>query len=414
MDQPPAVWRREEREKRAEKRKAASAAPSDGGGSDFGGDAGASLQPGKENAGEPATRARKKRKVGKGGNKATPPDNHEHSALDVDALEDGQADTNLDALASSNADNIGEDAIVIPTKKRRGRPPKKAPPRFIPERDLEVERDLEQEIGDTIRELEYWDSTFKEFENNDKHPVLVQSVQRARELTELHKPDNNVNEEEEIGDDEFEDDPDVANVLLTEEESRHKELVWIAANEDWLRTQQEKMLAKALEEAQGKPLKPKQRRQRNQMGDGSVLGGEASASPAESAMKMAAKRGGKAFSSNLNYEVIKGLFGESTTPSTQMPTPEGSATAGASPPAQEPEPQAAKAVETVDAQEEEEEDYEEEEEEEVEEYDEDLENEHNYDDDEGFGEDRDGAPVSFTEDESELIAKRLQALGYIK
>jgi predicted AlkP superfamily phosphohydrolase/phosphomutase len=36
------------------------------------------------------------------------------------------------------------------------------------------------------------------------------------------------------------------------------------------------------------------------------------------------------------------------------------------------------------------------------------------DDDESYGDDGDGAPVSFTEDESELIAKRLQALGYIK
>jgi predicted AlkP superfamily phosphohydrolase/phosphomutase len=36
------------------------------------------------------------------------------------------------------------------------------------------------------------------------------------------------------------------------------------------------------------------------------------------------------------------------------------------------------------------------------------------DDGESYGDDADGAPVSFTEDESELIAKRLQALGYIK
>lgn len=36
------------------------------------------------------------------------------------------------------------------------------------------------------------------------------------------------------------------------------------------------------------------------------------------------------------------------------------------------------------------------------------------DDDESYGDNGDGAPVSFTEDESELIAKRLQALGYIK
>lgn len=36
------------------------------------------------------------------------------------------------------------------------------------------------------------------------------------------------------------------------------------------------------------------------------------------------------------------------------------------------------------------------------------------DDGESYGDDGDGAPVSFTEDESELIAKRLQALGYIK
>jgi hypothetical protein len=36
------------------------------------------------------------------------------------------------------------------------------------------------------------------------------------------------------------------------------------------------------------------------------------------------------------------------------------------------------------------------------------------DDGKSDGDDADEAPVSFTEDESELIAKRLQALGYIK
>ncbi|KAF1959578.1 hypothetical protein CC80DRAFT_466513 [Byssothecium circinans] len=371
MDQPPAVWRREEREQRAAKRKAGSAAVSDEDGSVFDGDAGSSPIPGPSNAKKPETRASKKRKLDRGKAKAVSQDNDARSALDVDALEDGQADSNLDALASSNVDNVGDNNVVIPTKKRRGRP-KKAPPRIIPREELEIERELEQEIGDNMRVLEDWQSKFKEFERNDRHPVLVQSRQRAAELALLHMPTEYVNDEEELGADEFDDDPDVVNVILSDAESKHKELVWMAANEDWLRAQQEKILAKALEEAQGKPAKPKLRRQRNRMGDGSVLGGEAAATPAESAYKMAQKRGGKAFSSHLNYEVIQGLFG-GPSPSTQASTPEASATAGAS-----------KAVETVEVEDDDEDDYEEEEIEEA--YDEeDLENTYAYDEDEGFG-----------------------------
>ncbi|KAF2644658.1 hypothetical protein P280DRAFT_363089, partial [Massarina eburnea CBS 473.64] len=380
MSQPPAVWRREEKERRAEKRKAGAAGISEenSSSSEFEGDTGDSLLPGSSNAEQPETRASKKQGLSKG-KARVPHDNDSASAIDVDAV---AVNEDLETIAARAEGLIEDDDVVIPLPlKKRGRSKKKATPVIVPDEDLEVEQELEREIAGTV---ENWHSIFKEFETNSEHWILVQAANRARDLVTEHMPNGNINSDEIIGEHEFDDDPEVANSTLSKEEVVAKELVWVAANEDWLREEQRKILTKALEEAQGKPAKPKQRRQRHQMGDGSVLGPDGAANAADSAYKMVVKRGGKAFSSALDYERIKGLFNGGQSPSTQVPTPEGSATAGASPPANETAQQASptRVVEMVDEDMEEEEV---EEEPEVEEYEEDLEHEHDYEDEEGFG-----------------------------
>ncbi|RMZ87730.1 hypothetical protein DV736_g5041, partial [Chaetothyriales sp. CBS 134916] len=50
--------------------------------------------------------------------------------------------------------------------------------------------------------------------------------------------------------DEFEDDPDVANCLLSEAERVLKERIWVTANEDWLRQDHAKRIKRELQEAE--------------------------------------------------------------------------------------------------------------------------------------------------------------------
>lgn len=407
--EPPAVWRRAEREAREAERKERrdgerkrsreeAETEQDGASDDeFNGNGEGTSQTGPNATETPETRATKKQKLSKDKAKdiqstqSSTNSNGDGSSsnpladLDIHALQNGNLAVDLDAIAENE---LNEDNTTKP--KKRGRPPKKREQVVIPDEDLEIEAEIEQEIQSTIDD---WHETFKEFEQNDNHVLLVKAGDRARELAEQHMPDLGVNTEEEIGDDEFEDDPDVSTCILSEEEVRTKERIWISMNEDWLRAQQAKILAKALEEATGKTKKPVKRRARNRLGDGSLLGGRPADSPADAAHKMLQKHG-KMFSNTLNYDKLKTLFPRNMDSASEVTTPNGSTTAGASPPPAPAESSAAHTpVQTATpakTQVEDENDGEEDFEEEVEEVeealdDEDLENEHMYSDDEGFG-----------------------------
>jgi len=306
----------------------------------------------------------------------------EERVPDVDALTNGTADVALDALAhAAGADEVSAEAIAVP--KRRGRPSKKSIPYVVTPEDLEVESALQEEIDKVIFD---WESTFKEFNENGSHAVLVKAQNRARQLAEQHAPTRHEPVDTERLSD-LDDDPDVRNAILDEDERPARERLWLTLNEDWLREQAAKNHAKAMEEAQGKPKKPKQKRKHVQMGDGSVLEGRPAADAAEAAKKMIEKRA-KHFSSNINYDVYKSMLGNASTPSSAGATPTQSEQA-ATPvgePVLEDQPapiQPTEEVEEVEEVEEaeEEDDYEEEQYQDEE----DLEHMHDYEDDEGFG-----------------------------
>ncbi|KAJ4305197.1 transcription factor TFIIIB subunit brf1 [Kalmusia sp. IMI 367209] len=388
---PPAVYKRHEREERAAGRKRKAEALENGESEDSGDvddSRPGSSQPKPSKPTKRQASMRKKKKEDSSETVTTPVEVEpsslangevaEDMVVDVDALA-GDNDAGLDALANAeNAAEVDEEAISVP--KRRGRPRKKREPIVIPPEDLELEGDLENEMIEAIGD---WESTFKEFKENENHPTFVDTFERARRLVELHKPDRNVNSEEEIGEDEFEDDPDIRNVLCSEEEVLSRERIWILDNEDWLREQQKKLLAKALEEAQGKPKKPKQKRRRLQMGDGSVLEGQPAASAAEAAKKMIKKRA-KHFSSHINYDVFKEIIPGGNTPSSGGATP---AEQAATPePEQQPPPPDDTTYKPVPVGEDDEEPEEDGYEEQYAEEDEDLEHQYMSDEDQGFDE----------------------------
>jgi len=349
---PPAIWRRAEKESRQERKRAAHhMAP-----------AAAEAQPTPGDA---------------------PSDGPPATALD------GNADTVVDSVASAFADaeedHVDDPDFAVPKlPKKRGRPPKKRAPVAIAPEDLEIEQDIEEEVTDTIKD---WESIFKEFADNENHELLQRTGWTAREMTRVRTDtrDVPVNLSPDIGEDEFDDDPDVANCILGPAEVRRKEAIWITENEDWLREQQKKILQAELELAEDKPKKPKQKRKHHQMGDGSVLEGQPAASAAEAAHKMLKKRA-KQFSNHINYDRLKELFPGGDTTST-APTPAGSGQ-GASPPTSHAAQSPAAAVVAAAAVATEEEEGEEEEEEMddalEEEEEEDLEHQYLEDDDQGF------------------------------
>lgn len=378
---PPAIWRRAEREENKAKRKERQASQAEGITTE-------ELE-GMEAEGGPSTaptRASKRQKTNDGASKDAPaqlqtPDPTQatpHDIVDVDALNGGNEEGLVDAIGSAFTETNGEDPLddnfVMP--KRRGRPPKKREPINVSEEDLDIEHEIQAEIE---QEVQNWEKVFTDFADNDNHEVLKRTGLTAKELADTLTPNRNVSTLPDIGEDEFEDDPDVANCILNPAEVRLKERVWLTQNEDWLRDQQAKMLAAELEAALDKPKKPKQKRKLHRMGDGSVLEGQPAASAADAAHKMLKKRA-KGFSNHINYDRLKELFPGGNADAASTPSGSG---LGASPAPSQAPATPAPASAPVEEQEDDEEEYEEEQEEE--EFDDPA--QYRDDEDEGFGDD---------------------------
>ncbi|CAN9102081.1 unnamed protein product [Alternaria alternata] len=378
--QPPAIWRRAEKEERKEKKKQRAREGSDVA-PPQNESAGSEVEPGEDTA---QKRTSKRRKSNDGSSQPAGTQTETLDTQDSDPSAEIEAfDGNNEAVVESVASAVEEleagettdPDFVMP--KKRGRPPKKRVPVVIDEEDLEIEQDLEDEVTSTIKD---WEGIFKEIANSEDHELLRRSGWTAAEMARVAADTRDVvpvSLDPEVGEDEFNDDPDVATCILAPEEVRRKEAIWITENEDWLRAQQTKMLEAELEAAEDKPKKPKQKRKHHQMGDGNVLEGQPATSAADAAHKMLKKRA-KAFSNHINYDRLKELFPGGQTSA----SPSGSGQ-GASPSSNAPG--AVQQATNVDAEGEEEE--EEEEEEEMQEAEEEEDLEHNYleDDDEGFG-----------------------------
>ena len=378
--QPPAIWRRAEKEERKEKKKQRAREGSDVA-PPQNESAGSEVEPGEDTA---PKRTSKRRKSNDGSSQPAGTQTETLDTQDSDPSAEIEAfDGNNEAVVESVASAVEEleagettdPDFVMP--KKRGRPPKKRVPVVIDEEDLEIEQDLEDEVTSTIKD---WEGIFKEIANSEDHELLRRSGWTAAEMARVAADTRDVvpvSLDPEVGEDEFNDDPDVATCILAPEEVRRKEAIWITENEDWLRAQQTKMLEAELEAAEDKPKKPKQKRKHHQMGDGNVLEGQPATSAADAAHKMLKKRA-KAFSNHINYDRLKELFPGGQTSA----SPSGSGQ-GASPSSNAPG--AVQQATNVDAEGDEEE--EEEDEEEMQEAEEEEDLEHNYleDDDEGFG-----------------------------
>ncbi|GAB7363090.1 hypothetical protein MBLNU230_g3382t1 [Neophaeotheca triangularis] len=160
-------------------------------------------------------------------------------------------------------------------------------------RGAEATKARRQEAG-----IDWWKETPTE-EYEDGQPPPVESI-TAEQLEA-----------------EFENDPEVRNCLLGPEEVQFKEKIWVANNEDWLRTQYEKALKAQIQKTDGPDKKRKggKRKKRGKAGDGTLLqeAGEAG-TPIESAADannaMLKKHVGSNFSRYLDYDTLLGTYGK--------------------------------------------------------------------------------------------------------
>ncbi|KAH8168747.1 transcription factor TFIIB repeat domain-containing protein [Sarocladium implicatum] len=113
-------------------------------------------------------------------------------------------------------------------------------------------------------------------------------------------PLKEVSMEKEIAEDEFADDPEVTNCLLSPEEAKIKEMIWVNQNKEWLRQHQEKVFRRKMEAE--RPKQTRKRRKRARMGEGQT---SPASSAAEAAINVAKDR---AWSKRINYDAIRNIF----------------------------------------------------------------------------------------------------------
>ena len=205
--------------------------------------------------------------------------------------EDGQGD--LESLAHEFGDAIDE-GLDRDTGESSRREKRQSRPQLPINEEWEQD---EQELEGQIEEMFNDPLTYE-------HALAYSNAeQRARihshwALTQ--KPQKDVSMAVDIGEDEFADDPEVVNCLLSPEEARIKETIWVNQNKEWLRQHQEKVFRRKVEAE--RPKQTRRRKKRACMGEGQT---SPASSAAEAAINVAKDR---AWSKRINYDAIRSIF----------------------------------------------------------------------------------------------------------
>ena len=180
------------------------------------------------------------------------------------------------------------------------KPNKRGRPKDSPKSTLPIDQEWEQDEQELEGEIE---EIFNDPLTYEHALVYSNAEQRARihsQWAHRQRPQKQVSMSAEIGEDEFADDPEVLNCLLSPEEARIKEVIWVNNNKEWLRAHQEKVFRKKMEA--DRPKQTRRRRKRAKMGEGQT---SPASSAAEAAVNVAKDR---AFSKRINYDAIRNMF----------------------------------------------------------------------------------------------------------
>lgn len=184
---------------------------------------------------------------------------------------------------------------------------------------------LEEEIGDEADKTkrkdkpqlpinEEWEQDEQELEGvieeifNDpltyEHAMAYSNAEQRAQVHSVwamrQRPQKEVSMSADVTADEFADDPEVINCLLSPEEAQIKEMIWVNQNKEWLRKHQEKVFRKKVEAE--RPKQTRKRRKRARMGEGQT---SPASSAAEAAINVAKDR---AWSKRINYDAIRNIF----------------------------------------------------------------------------------------------------------
>ncbi|PGH06060.1 hypothetical protein AJ80_08228 [Polytolypa hystricis UAMH7299] len=296
-----------------------------------------------ENAHDPPsfTRGKEPKKAGRGKKRKAP-----ETAAEIEDDDDLEDETPEPQIKKSK--RVDADGFVIPDipidpalladvsevsaalvngteeeKTKRGRP--KTPKGFQPPPPTESELASESALESEMTELLSSSSNLLVTTTPPTAPTTSSNGPTSSPPVPEKRVPKPIPESEEIGDDEFDSDPEVRYCLLSPAEVEIKERIWVHENKDYLRTQQAKAIKRALaeEESPGHvPRRPRKRR-KGRMGDIRYLeGGEGegegdgdgktstrASTPAEATRRMLERRG---FSKKINYRLLEEMYEDGT------------------------------------------------------------------------------------------------------
>jgi transcription factor IIIB subunit 2 len=238
-------------------------------------------------------------------------------------------------------------ADVVPTRRPRGRPKKATKEKSIAplvveisEEELADENYLEEQISQMLEDGQIEDAqneviSIKEQERIEAEADRARVIAAEQQKIDAAKAQQRREEQgfslgdaprgEEVTaaelEEEFKDDIEVGNCLLSPHEIRTKERIWVTHNEDWLRKQAEKEMLQSVAKATGMPSKGKRsaaaKKKRSKIGDRSVLADHETPieSPADAAKAMLDRRAPQK-SQHVDFSALQRIYGRtSQTPS---------------------------------------------------------------------------------------------------
>jgi transcription factor IIIB subunit 2 len=203
-----------------------------------------------------------------------------------------QGDDNLERLAIEFGDEIDE--AVDNLSQPQGKGKRRAKPQLpIDEEWEEDEQELEGQIEEIFNDPLTYEHAMA-YSNAEQRALIHTNWAHQQ------RPPKEVSMSVDITEDEFADDPEVKNCLLSPEEARIKETIWVNQNKEWLRQHQEKVFRRKVEAE--RPKQTRRRRKRARMGEGQT---SPASSAAEAAINVAKDR---AWSKRINYDAIRSIF----------------------------------------------------------------------------------------------------------
>lgn len=287
---------------------------------------------------------------------SAPSANQEEVRIDADGFAIPARPVPIDpALIEVQEEETGDK----PAPKKRGRPKKTAPaPVQISEEELLVENELQQQIEEALDDgeiNEQRDKLLKEHEEERskasaiaQREIDAQKIQASRNVSGITWHNSTEHNQLELVtaeqlEEEFKDDPEVENCVLSGQAAIEKEKIWLYHNEDWLREQYEKELLKKIAAAKGANKPKGGRKKKSKMGDPLLTAaGTPAETPADATAAMLAKHAGPGFSKFVDYEALGKVYGNDSRAGSQAPSQAGSpsragtpsAASGVSPPPQ--------------------------------------------------------------------------------